>query len=51
MPKKTRVGIYHPPKSGMPYIVVTVSPEGVTATVTQRTPQGPMPRRRRSAFL
>jgi hypothetical protein len=32
MPKKTRVGIYHPPKSGMPYLVVTVAPDGVTAT-------------------
>ena len=30
--KKTKIGIYHPPKSGMPYMVVTVSPEGVTAT-------------------
>ena len=30
--KKTKIGIYHPPKSGMPYLVVTVSPEGVTAT-------------------
>jgi hypothetical protein len=30
--KKTKVGIYHPPKSGMPYLVVTVSPEGVLAT-------------------
>ena len=29
--KKTRVGIYHPPKSGMPFLVVTVSPEGVSA--------------------
>jgi hypothetical protein len=30
--KKIKVGIYHPPKSGMPYLVVTVSPEGVLAT-------------------
>ena len=30
--KKTKIGIYHPPKSGMPYLVVTVSPEGVVAT-------------------
>ena len=30
--KKTKIGIYHPPKSGMPYLVVTVSPDGVTAT-------------------
>ena len=29
---KTKTAIYHPPKSGMPYLVVTVSPEGVTAT-------------------
>jgi hypothetical protein len=29
--KKTKVGIYHPPKSGMPYLVVVVSPEGVQA--------------------
>jgi hypothetical protein len=28
---KTKTAIYHPPKSGMPYLVVTVSPEGVTA--------------------
>jgi hypothetical protein len=30
--KKVKVGIYHPPKSGMPYLVVTVSPDGVLAT-------------------
>ena len=30
--KKTKTAIYHPPKSGMPYLVVTVSPEGVTDT-------------------
>ena len=30
--KKTKTAVYHPPKSGMPYLVVTVSPEGVTAT-------------------
>jgi hypothetical protein len=30
--KKTKTAIYHPPKSGMPYLVVTVSPDGVTAT-------------------
>jgi hypothetical protein len=29
---KTKTAIYHPPKSGMPYLVVTVSPDGVTAT-------------------
>jgi hypothetical protein len=33
--KKTRTGIYHPPKSGMPYLVVTFSPEGVTATACE----------------
>jgi len=36
MPKnKTKTAIYHPPKSGMPYLVVTVSPEGVTATAVE----------------
>jgi hypothetical protein len=30
--KKIKTAVYHPPKSGMPYLVVTVSPEGVTAT-------------------
>ena len=30
--KKTKTAIYHPPKSGMPYLIVTVSPEGVVAT-------------------
>jgi hypothetical protein len=29
---KTKTAIYHPPKSGMPYLVVTVSPDGVSAT-------------------
>ena len=33
--KKTKVGIYHPPKSGMPFLVVTVSPDGVTATAVE----------------
>ncbi len=33
--KKTKTGIYHPPKSGMPYLVVTVSPEGVTETAVE----------------
>ncbi len=28
--KKTKTAIYHPPKSGMPYLVVTLSPEGVS---------------------
>ena len=32
---KTRTAIYHPPKSGMPYLVVTVSPDGVTATAVE----------------
>jgi len=30
--KKTKTAIYHPPKSGMPYLV---SPEGVTATAVE----------------
>lgn len=30
--KKFKTAIYHPPKSGMPYLVVTVSPDCVTAT-------------------
>jgi hypothetical protein len=30
--KKTKTAIYHPPKAGMPYLVVTVSPERVCAT-------------------
>jgi hypothetical protein len=29
---KIKTAIYHPPKSGMPYLVVTVAPDGVTAT-------------------
>jgi hypothetical protein len=33
--KKIRVGIYHPPKSGMLYLVVTVSPNGVIATAVE----------------
>ena len=28
---KTKTAVYHPPKSGMPYLVVTVSPDGVVA--------------------
>lgn len=38
MPKnknKPRTAIYHPPKSGMPFLVVTVSPDGVTATAVE----------------
>ena len=30
--KKSKTAIYHPPKSGMPYLVVTVSPDGVQVT-------------------
>ena len=33
--KKTKTAIYHPPKSGMPYLVVTVSPDGVVATAVE----------------
>jgi hypothetical protein len=33
--KKTKIGIYHPPKSGMPFLVVTVSPDGITATAVE----------------
>lgn len=33
--KKTRTAIYHPPKSEMPYLVVTVSPEGMVATAVE----------------
>jgi hypothetical protein len=33
--KKTKTAVYHPPKSGMPYLVVTVSPEGITATACE----------------
>ena len=29
---KAKTAIYHPPKKGMPYLVVTVSAEGVTVT-------------------
>ena len=32
---KTKTAIYHPPKKGMPYMVVTVSTEGVTATAVE----------------
>jgi hypothetical protein len=28
---KSRTAIYHPPKPGMPYLVVTVTPDGVSA--------------------
>lgn len=30
--KKSKTAIYHPPKSGMPYLVVTISAEGISAT-------------------
>ena len=33
--KKTKTAIYHPPKSGMPYLVVTVSPDGVVVTAVE----------------
>jgi hypothetical protein len=33
--KKNKTAIYHPPKAGMPYLVVTVSPEGVSATAVE----------------
>ena len=29
---KAKTAIYHPPKKGTPYLVVTVSSEGVTVT-------------------
>jgi hypothetical protein len=29
---KTKTAIYHPPKSGMPYLVVSVSPDGADVT-------------------
>jgi hypothetical protein len=32
--KKTKTAIYHPPKSGMPYLVATVS-DGVVATAVE----------------
>ena len=38
MPKnkqKTKTAIYHPPKKGMPYLVVTVSPERVVAIAVE----------------
>ena len=33
--KKSRTAIYDPPKSGMPYLVVTVSAEGISATAVE----------------
>src|SRR5215468_2652168 len=42
MPKnksKLKTAIYHPPKSGMPYLVVTVSPEGVTVVAVETKDQ------------
>jgi hypothetical protein len=27
---KTKTAIYHPPKAGMPYLVVTITPEGIS---------------------
>ena len=38
MPKakfKPKTGIYHPPKKGMPYMVVTIASEGITAIPCQ----------------
>jgi hypothetical protein len=32
---KPKTAIYHPPKKGMPYLVVTVSPEGVVAIAVE----------------
>jgi hypothetical protein len=32
---KSRTAIYHPPKKGMPYMVVTVSPEGIAAIAVE----------------
>jgi hypothetical protein len=32
---KIKTAIYHPPKKGMPYLVVTVSPDGVSATAVE----------------
>ena len=29
---RAKTAIYHPPKKGMPYLVVTVSQEGISAT-------------------
>jgi hypothetical protein len=31
MGKKTKTAIYHPPKASMPYLVVTVTPDGISA--------------------
>jgi hypothetical protein len=39
--KKTKTAIYHLPKSGMPYLVVTVSPEGVSATAVETQKKRP----------
>jgi hypothetical protein len=38
MPKnkqKSKTAIYHPPKKGLAYLVVTVSPEGVVAIAVE----------------
>jgi hypothetical protein len=32
---RPKTGIYHPPKKGMPYMVVTISRDGVTAIPCQ----------------
>jgi hypothetical protein len=33
--KKYRTAVYHPPKEGMPYLVVTITPDGITATAVE----------------
>ena len=46
MPKtklKPKTAIYHPPKKGMPYLVVTVSPEGVVAVAVEIKRRGADP--------
>lgn len=34
---KAKTAIYHPPKRGMPYLVVTVSPEGGVVAIAVET--------------
>lgn len=31
---KTKTAIYHPPKPGMPYLVVTITSEGISTLAT-----------------
>ena len=50
MPKtkiKPKTAIYHPPKKGMPYLVVTVSPEGVVAIAVESKDEARVLHRRR----